>query len=114
MLQYGKSDTFGGIKEISTSLSKSTYDLEISGLDDGTKYFYRLNTFDEDGNEYPGSTVLTFTTPARPRIENLRFQPIEGEPTSSQKLLGRLMFRLRRLLVSRQITIQAKKSLVLT
>lgn len=86
VLQYGKSDTFGGIKEISTSLSKSTYDLEISGLDDGTKYFYRLNTFDEDGNEYPGSTVLTFTTPARPRIENLRFQPIDGEPTSSQKI----------------------------
>lgn len=86
VIQYGKSDGFGGIKEISTSLSKSTYDTELTGLDDGTKYFYRLNTFDSEGNEYIGSTVLTFTTPPRPKISNLYFQPVEGEPTSTQKI----------------------------
>ncbi len=89
VIQFGKSDNFGGEKQISTSLSKSTYDIELSGLDDGIKYFYRLNTFDAEGNEYTGSTVLTFTTPARPRIENLRFQPLEGEPTSTQKISWR-------------------------
>jgi len=85
-LQYGKNDSFGGTNSTDTSLSKSTYTVELTGLDDGTKYFYRLNTFDSDGNEYEGSTVLTFTTPARPRISNLRFQPVEGEPTSTQKI----------------------------
>src|SRR5690606_25910533 len=86
VVQYGKTDGFGGVKEIATSLSKSTYTIELTGLDDGTKYFYRLNTFDAEGNEYTGSTVLAFTTPARPRISNLRFQPVEGEPTSTQKI----------------------------
>lgn len=86
VIQYGLSDSFGGVKEIATSLEKSTYDVELTGLNDGAKYFYRLNTFDADGNEYVGSTVLTFTTPARPRIENLRFQPVEGEPTSTQQV----------------------------
>ncbi len=86
VIQYGKSDSFGGVKEIQTSLAKSTYAVEINGLDDGSKYLYRLNTFDAEGNEYTGSTVLSFTTPARPRIENLRFQPIDGEPTSTQKI----------------------------
>ncbi len=86
VIQFGKTDSFGGVKEISTSLSKSTYDVELPGLDDGTKYLYRLNTFDAEGNEYTGSTVLSFTTPARPHIDNLRFQPVEGEPTSTQKV----------------------------
>ena len=50
------------------------------------QYLYRLNTFDADGNEYAGSTVLSFSTPARPKIENLRFQPVEGEATSTQRI----------------------------
>lgn len=86
VVQYGKTDSFGGVKEIATSLSKSTYTIELTGLDDGTKYLYRLNTFDAEGNEYAGSTVLSFTTPARPRISNLRFQPVQDEPTSTQKV----------------------------
>lgn len=86
VIQYGKSDSFGGVKEIATSLSRSTYDVELTGLDDDTKYFYRLNTYDADGNEYVGSTVLTFTTPARPRISDLRFEPVSGEPTSTQRV----------------------------
>lgn len=86
VIQYGKSDSFGGSKEIATSLSRSTYDIELVGLDDATKYYYRLNTYDADGNEYIGSTVLTFTTPARPRISDLRFEPVAGEPTSTQRV----------------------------
>jgi hypothetical protein len=86
VIQYGKSDSFGGVKEISTSLARSTYDVELTGLDDNTKYYYRLNTYDADGNEYIGSTVLTFTTPARPHISDLRFEPVSGEPTSTQRV----------------------------
>ncbi|MBP6880838.1 discoidin domain-containing protein [Candidatus Saccharibacteria bacterium] len=86
VIQYGLSDSFGAVKEIATSLDKSTYDVELEGLNDGAKYLYRLNTFDADGNEYAGSTVLSFSTPARPKIENLRFQPVEGEATSTQRI----------------------------
>ncbi|QQS26788.1 VCBS repeat-containing protein [bacterium] len=86
VVQYGKSASFGGVKEIATSLSESTYEIELVGLDDGTKYDYRLNTYDADGNEYQGSTVLNFTTPARPRILNLGYQSMDGEPTSTQQV----------------------------
>ncbi len=86
VIQFGATDSFGGVKTTDTSLTKSTYTAELTGLSDGTKYFYRLNTFDAEGNEYVGTTVLTFTTPARPRISNLRFQPVEGEATSTQKV----------------------------
>lgn len=86
IIQYGRSDSFGGAKSISTSLSKSTYETELAGLDDGSKYFFRLNTFDADGNEYPGGTIFTFTTPARPVISNLAYQPVAGEPTSTQRV----------------------------
>lgn len=83
---YGKSDQFGGQKIINTSSSESTYEVELAGLDDGSRYSYQLNTFDADSNEYEGSVIFSFDTPARPRISNLRFQPVDGEPTSTQKV----------------------------
>ncbi len=84
-LNYGKSDSFGGIKSINTSSQQSTYDIDIDGIDDGTKYFYRLTMYDSEGGTYT-SSIFSFTTPPRPQISNLRFQPISGEPTSTQKV----------------------------
>ena len=84
-LYYGKSDSFGGNKVINTSTSESTYSTELTGLDDGAKYFYKINAFDEDGNEYDGNT-LAFTTPQRPKISELKFEPVAGEPTSTQRV----------------------------
>lgn len=84
-LLYGKSDGFGGLKQLNTSTAQSSYSQALAGLDDGTKYFYKLNPIDSDGNEYDGN-VYSFTTPARPHITNLRFQPVDGEPTSTQKV----------------------------
>lgn len=84
-LLYGKSDGFGGLKQLNTSTAQSHYSQALTGLDDGTKYFYKLNPIDSDGNEYDGN-VYSFTTPARPHISNLRFQPVTGEPTSTQKV----------------------------
>ncbi len=84
-LLYGKSEGFGGIQSINTSIIESFYTLSLSDLDDGTKYFFKLNTVDADGNDYSGD-VYSFTTPARPRISNLRFQPVEGSPSSTQKV----------------------------
>jgi hypothetical protein len=84
-LFYGKSEGFGGLKSTNTSLSESTYPLNISSLDDGSKYFFKLVSYDSEGNSYEGST-FSFTTPPRPRITNLRFQPVSGEPTSTQRV----------------------------
>lgn len=83
---YGKSEQFGGVAVVNTSTTESTYSVPLTGLDDGTKYSYKLNTYDADGNEYEGAVTFSFTTPARPRISNLRFQTVDGEPTSTQKV----------------------------
>jgi len=84
-IYYGKSDAFGAVKSINTSTAESNYSFSLSGLDDGTKYFYKLSTFDQEGTEY-GGNIFSFTTPPRPHINDLRFQPVEGEPTSTQKV----------------------------
>jgi hypothetical protein len=84
-LLYGKNEGFGGIKTINTSSAESTYSIELTGLDDGSKYFYKLITYDSEGGAYEGS-VASFITPPRPHIFNLRFQPVAGEPTSTQQI----------------------------
>ncbi len=81
-IYYGKTTSFGGVKETSTSTSETTYTLELTGLDDGTKYYYKINTFDSESSEYEG-TILDFTTLPRPKISNVRIQQVAGaaQPT---------------------------------
>jgi hypothetical protein len=82
---YGKSEGFGGLRALNTSNAESTYTVDLTGLDDGTKYFYQLVSYDSEGNAYSGSTY-SFSTLPRPRISNLTFQPVPGEPTSTQRV----------------------------
>lgn len=84
-IYFGKSESFGGVTTLNTSLTESKYGTTLTGLDDGSKYFFKLNTLDSDGNEYEGN-VYSFTTPPRPRITNLRFQPVKDQPSSTQKV----------------------------
>lgn len=84
-LYFGASESFGGLRSINTSTDESTYNLDMTGLADGTKYFYQLSAFDSEGTEYKGN-IFSFTTPQRPQINTLRFEPIEGEPTSTQSV----------------------------
>jgi hypothetical protein len=84
-LQYGKDEGFGAKKKLDTSTAESKYTFSLDGLGDGQKYFYRFTLTDTDSNEYY-SDVYSFTTPPRPRITNLRFQPVEGSPSSTQKV----------------------------
>ena len=81
-IYYGKTTDFGAVKEVSTSTSETTYTTELTGLDDGTKYYYKINTYDSENDEYEG-TVLDFTTLPRPRISNVRIQQVSGaaQPT---------------------------------
>lgn len=84
-LNFGQNEAFGGVKTINTSAEESTYQIALAGLNDGTKYLYKISMYDSEGGLYP-SSIFTFTTPPRPSISNLRFQPIKGEPTSTQKV----------------------------
>jgi hypothetical protein len=70
---YGVTTSFGGVTEVMTSTSETTYTTTLEGLIDGTKYYYKINTFDSEGDEYQGNT-LTFDTLPRPRITNVRIQ----------------------------------------
>lgn len=82
-IYYGPSDSFGGTLVLNTSTESSSYSTILTDLNDATKYFFKVNTFDTENNEYE-SSVFSFTTLARPKISDLRFQPVEGEPTSTQ------------------------------
>jgi len=84
-MYFGKSEGFGGLRTINTSVAESTYTIELTGLDDGSEYFYKMNPLDGDGNEYEG-TILSFSTPPSPRISSFTFEPLEGEPTSTQQI----------------------------
>ncbi|MCA9348147.1 hypothetical protein KC867_01925, partial [Candidatus Saccharibacteria bacterium] len=84
-LFFGRGDSLGDSKPVNTSTEKSTYTVELDNLEDGTKYSFRPDGTDSDGNTYNGDSY-TFTTPPRPRISNLQFQPILGEPTSTQQV----------------------------
>jgi len=79
---YGTSTNFGGSTEVTTASSEAKYSAELTGLLDGTKYYYRLNSFDSEGDEYDG-TILDFTTLPRPKISNVKVQQVmdTAQPT---------------------------------
>jgi hypothetical protein len=76
-LYYGPSTAFGGLQTISTSLDRGEYTISLSGLTDDTKYFFKINTFDQESEEYEGS-VLTFSTLPRPKISQVQIQQVTG------------------------------------
>jgi len=81
-IYYGTTTSFGGVKEISTSTTETTYTIELAGLLDGTKYFYKINTFDSEDEEYEG-TVLDFATLPRPKITGVRIQQVANTAQST-------------------------------
>lgn len=81
-IYYGTSTSFGGATEVSTSTDETTYTVQLTGLLDGTKYFYKINTFDSEDDEYEG-TILDFTTLPRPLISNVRIQQVANTAQST-------------------------------
>lgn len=81
-IYYGTSTSFGGAKEMSTSTTETTYTAELTGLMDGTKYYYKINTFDSESSEYEG-TILDLTTLPRPKISNVRIQQVANTAQST-------------------------------
>lgn len=76
-VMYGKTTGFGGVKELGTSAASSTYTVTLDELEDGTKYFYKVNAYDAEGSEYEG-TILSFETLPRPQISTIRVQQVKG------------------------------------
>lgn len=76
-IRYGTTTAFGGVKTVSTSTAEATYTIELDGLEDGTKYYYRIDLLDAEDNEYEG-TILDFTTLPRPRISVVRVQQVKN------------------------------------
>jgi hypothetical protein len=74
-IHYGTTPDFGGSRDIPTSPSESTYAVDLRDLHDGVRYYYRIDTYDEDGKGYEGTT-LDFATLPRPKISDVRIQPV--------------------------------------
>ncbi|TXH60523.1 MAG: hypothetical protein E6Q84_04515 [Thiothrix sp.] len=79
---YGVTEAFGGVTEQITATTESTYDVELSDLLDGTKYYYQVNAYDSEDNVYEG-TILFFTTSPRPKISGVKVQQVKGTATST-------------------------------
>lgn len=81
-IYYGKTTGFGGVKTIATSLGESTYTASLDELEDGAKYYYKINLLDSEDAEYEG-TILDFETLPRPEITGIRLQEVKGtaQPT---------------------------------
>lgn len=76
-LYYGETPSYGGIKELSTGTAEATYTIELGELKDGTKYYYKINTFDIDGTEYEGE-MHSFTTLPRPKVDDISITQVQG------------------------------------
>jgi hypothetical protein len=81
-IYYGTTTAFGLTKTLSTSVDETAYTAEISGLTDGTKYYYKITTFDSDGSEYDNQ-VNDFTTLPRPKISDVRVQQVVNTAQST-------------------------------
>lgn len=81
-IYYGKTAAFGGSLELSTSTSSTTYATTIDSLEDGTKYYYKINTFDSEKEEYEGN-ILSFETLPRPKITDVKIQQIKNSAQPS-------------------------------
>ena len=79
---YGETSAFGGSKEISTGFVTGTHTVELSDLKDGTKYYYKINAFDIEEEEYEGE-IHSFTTLPRPKIEDVKISQVEGTAKST-------------------------------
>ncbi len=81
-IYYGRSEGFGGFEELSTSYSESAYSVPLRNLEDGSRYYYKINPVDIEGQEYNG-TVLSFETLPFPKISNITVQELKGalDPT---------------------------------
>ncbi len=76
-IYYGRSTEFGAMKEVATSTDESAMTTELTDLEDGSEYYYKINPVDSEDYEYEGQ-ALTFETMPRPKITNVKLQEVKG------------------------------------
>lgn len=79
---YGESSAFGGMEDIVTGSSEGTHTVQLSDLKDGTKYYYKINSFDSEGEEYEGE-IHSFETLPRPKVKNIKISQVKGTARST-------------------------------
>ncbi len=74
---YGKTTAYGGIVTDRTEAAKSTaHTVQLTDLDDSTTYHFQITGTDTDNNTL-ASDDYSFSTLTRPKISNLRFEPVK-------------------------------------
>lgn len=81
-IYYGETSAFGGTEDVVTGTAEGTHTVQLTGLSDGTKYFYKINSFDAEGEEYEGE-IHSFSTLPRPKIENIVINQVKGTARST-------------------------------
>lgn len=79
---YGESSAFGGVEEVVTGSGEGTHTIQLSDLQDGTKYYYKINSFDSEDEEYEGE-IHSFETLPRPKISNIKVSQVKGTARST-------------------------------
>ena len=79
---FGESSAFGGIENVVTGSGEGTHTVQLSDLKDGTKYYYKINSFDSEGEEYEGE-IHSFETLPRPKIKNIKVSQVKGTARST-------------------------------
>ena len=81
-IYYGETSSFGGMVEVYTGSQEGVHNVELSDIKDGTKYYYKINTFDIDGAEYEGE-IHSFETLPRPKIIEPKIFQVTGTSTTT-------------------------------
>ncbi len=74
---YGKSSDFGGSKELAVGAAESVYNIILDGLEDGTKYYFKVNLFDSETEEYEGD-IYSFETLPTPKISDVKVEQVKA------------------------------------
>jgi hypothetical protein len=81
-IEYGKSLSYGAQISTNTSTNSSSYSVELTDLEDGVVYHYRINMQDLEGDWYPMEDNLFKTLP-RPRVTNIDLQQARNTASST-------------------------------
>lgn len=81
-IYYGETAAFGGMTEVFTGVGESTHSVQITDLKDGIKYYYKINAFDSEGEEYEGE-IHSFETLPRPKISAIKVSQVKGTARST-------------------------------
>ena len=81
-LLYGPTTAYGGAISMDTSTSESTYTQQLTNLQDGTVYHFKLELEDAQGNKYDFEDHQFQTLP-RPKISTIQIDQVAGtaQPT---------------------------------